>query len=1553
MASKVNVKFVVLLAVVLIVLFGGVAYLGFQAFTNSGEDYVRMGDEAAEQGDWLLASDMYERAVGQPDGRTKTEWLEKWKDALLKTTPDTEIEYQRAYGDFYIGILAQLARLQLYEAAPQREFLEALYQQNRLTGPSPEPWQRLVSATDEARRSLPEGDPASDALLRYRGLANLQLLQLLPDAGNIREETRNDLRTAFEADPQDIEAALGIVRWYTLEWSRHLRERREEQANVNYQAALEEINTLRQQFPNHPSVIIADLALRGAHAVESFPTPADRRRALERLRPLLDEAEQALRTAPVEQINDNIISQFHTIARLLRPEEADDVALSLIDRVLAEEPDNVRMQYARARRLRDLERFDEAIAQLEQVVELPDRPVSLEGLLLKSIRTSAIDQQAQCYLAKWETTDDQTAKQRALENARERRNTLVERLPSGADSAPALLLDAKLALAEGRYDIAVQKLHDLDNLRGAARTDPEVLKLLARSMEAKGEFGAAQAEYDRLLALTPWDLQVIRQAVRLDFQLRDTDKAFERLVAALELFPDDEMLQGWMMRVRAMRGDVTGIDDPAMAALVEIDRILKEADPDYEAAREIATSARADYPDNVSLLHALISIEANSNRPNEVRRLVNEGLEAFPNDARLREIQDRFAIFEADDRVAAVIAMIERSDLPEHAKAVQKYTVYKRAEMPERADEVLDEAERLYPDQPVVIDTLFVRALEREEMDKARQIAARAARLNVDLCDGALFEARLALAENDTEVALRKLETAVERLPTESRVWQLRGRVLLERGQVDQAIESLRKAFEFRPQDAETAEVFARALVQVQRNGEALTVARRARQFNPSDRELTEIWLRLEELAGDPAVAASERTRRMRANPGDEDNKIALASLLLTLERWDEARQIIDEAKPFEGMEQRYRYDILASRWHAMQGDVETGKQILLDYIADVPQGELTVEPYIALGRFLIDFNREDQGIAAFREGARYQGQDMAADRVLANYFFDSADTFADRERRRARYEQALEPYRRMIEQNATDKNFAILRYVETLLRIQRYDDAEKALNQYASGMENDLRVLLLRAQAARGKGDNSRALAFVDRAVQNSPGDARPFILRAQFNFNDEVLFNDVLADLNQALDLQPGSVQARQMKASLFIRRNRPNDALTEMKRGVELNPNSDDMRSALLSQLVAMQRFDEALTEARAAVDANPGIVKWMLGGGEIAMRYYQNQRERGNARAAADNAAVAVQFLEEAFEARPDSNIGFRLATALLRCQPPRAGRVLEIVDELGDETVDRSSNLMIVKARALMEQDKDREALDLAGRALQLVDTNDELVAWDSEMKLIMNDLKELAIFMKNHQPRPEVAQLYEVHLIRVQLPDSEQNPNELVSRLKAVLAQTDPAEDAYTQVEAYRLLGALYYGQEKFREAADAFRQGTVLVPDDLEFNNNLAFTLAKHLDTPGDALAPAEKAAELAPTNSAVLDTLGWVLFRLEQWDRAEQVLIRAIDAARGGRELIPAKLHLASVREKKGNKADAQRLANEVREEINNFKRRGIDFETEYGREVDDLMRRLNQAE
>jgi tetratricopeptide (TPR) repeat protein len=106
-----------------------------------------------------------------------------------------------------------------------------------------------------------------------------------------------------------------------------------------------------------------------------------------------------------------------------------------------------------------------------------------------------------------------------------------------------------------------------------------------------------------------------------------------------------------------------------------------------------------------------------------------------------------------------------------------------------------------------------------------------------------------------------------------------------------------------------------------------------------------------------------------------------------------------------------------------------------------------------------------------------------------------------------------------------------------------------------------------------------------------------------------------------------------------------------------------------------------------------------------------------------------------------------------------------------------------------------------------------------------------------------------------------------------------------------------------------------ALRELTALLkarPDDPAALNALGYTLADHNQKLARARALIERAYAAAPKNAAILDSLGWVLFRQGHGEQALPYLTAAYADDRGG----DIAAHLGEVLWRLGKQADAERV-------------------------------------
>jgi tetratricopeptide (TPR) repeat protein len=90
--------------------------------------------------------------------------------------------------------------------------------------------------------------------------------------------------------------------------------------------------------------------------------------------------------------------------------------------------------------------------------------------------------------------------------------------------------------------------------------------------------------------------------------------------------------------------------------------------------------------------------------------------------------------------------------------------------------------------------------------------------------------------------------------------------------------------------------------------------------------------------------------------------------------------------------------------------------------------------------------------------------------------------------------------------------------------------------------------------------------------------------------------------------------------------------------------------------------------------------------------------------------------------------------------------------------------------------------------------------------------------------------------------------------------------------------------GAMYERMKKFEQAEAEFRKVLEANPTSPSTLNYLGYMLADRNTRLNEALSMIQQAVDQEPTNSAFLDSLGWVYFRLNRLDEAEESLRRSL---------------------------------------------------------------------
>jgi len=1566
MASKVNTKFVIILAASLVIVFGGLAGMMFYMQLRSGDRLVRKGDELFAAGEYKLAAEKYSRAVNKDQSRL--DWIEKWRDALVKTTPPNQAQYTDAYIRQYMGILRKMGTLRPTEPDRQLPLIEEMERRFRIVpGAISVPViQEMTTTMDEKLQRLDPTDPNTKKIIGIRGLVGYEEMLRFPVDDAKRERVLADLRVGAEGVPTDPRFQLGIVQWYDTEIYRiEVRENRPgDPVASDYKDKLaQERATLLEKFGSEPSVIVEEFQASARDAVRNARTPEQRNAVVKDLQTQAATLLTQVESIPIEKFS---VEDFLMMVTALT-QASDTASLPRIaawaDSFRTAHPEDPRTIIATARIFRDSKNYARAYEVYDTCVSLKDVPVSLEGVVLPSYRRIAAAERIDTALLQREEAKDPAEQARLLALAKEKRDALAAMVDVGSESE-LKLRDARIAVVEEDFSKAVA-LFDEIRIEGEA-DNPQILASEADALVRLGRVGDAKRLYERLIQLGQERPGVLIRLAEIELGLNNLSRGTELLERVLVLEPENEYAKQRLRVVKtAMQpsgtGDAlpAGDADPIIMLLIKAQSARQEGN--LPQARIALREALDLAPTDIRILRQAVGVElAAKDRPAAIK-IAQEALAKDPERAELKALKLQVEI---EDPVEAAIAVINASGDSPVIKALSLYGVYLQNNRPEEASKAFADAEKADPDFPAVIEVGFARSVRDGKTDnfaRAAAYAERAAKLNIDERAGLTYQGRLEMARENFIAAEQTLQRAVQKLEYDPSSWRWLGQVQQRLGKVDLALASYDRAYTGDPRDVGIAAEYALLLSAAGQGPKAITVLSPEKgvlRYDPNNRGLLSLWLDMEAAYGDRDKAIQTRGRIFDSDPANISNLRQYFTLLLQDKSFDRAKQVVDalaklpEAKGAEVALARARVLAMEGAQAESEDDrkaaVDAGRAIITEYAASVPEAERTDFPYIALAAFEREFGSAEGAMAALEAGSPYQNaKERQVDRALGDLLFalgdaqlrnaataTAAENVDEAQKAKAKAQEYFthseQCYSRVSESDPTSVDVK-KRHAETLIRLEQFDRALALLQTI--GNADDLQVLLLQENVAAKRGDKREMRAVIDRAVEKHPNNPLPFYRRALVNMGDPSRVADQIADLDQAVKLKPDFIEAWQLRVRILTDQGRMEDAISQLGLAVQANPTNDDLIEYYMGVLQRNGRADQAKKVAFDIATARVDDTKWW----RIAAL---NAYDLGDYQ-------QAETLYKKIYDMAPGPGPAMDLLNSYLRRENPppsraEVNRILPLIEK--EENLTPGGKMLMARAKEFLGETAKAEEYTISAYKDAKTDPFASRLWFENVVLRFNRDREHAFEYVLTNKAYPDLPAIIRLLALRRDIAAGA-NPSSVLEKVEQLAPEC--AGNRYTQSEMLRVRNMMHYTMGDYEQAAKDCREGLALIPTDLEFNNNLAYVLANHMKDPRAALPYAEMAAKVAPTDPAVLDTLGWVYFQSEKYRDADDAFNRAIATSKTPDDLVPAYLHQAQNKQKLPDINEAIRLAKLAK---TNVEKASPAIRDQYGPQIDALLTELN---
>lgn len=1508
MAARVNVRFVTILCVVVGVVFVGMAGAAYFVVKKSASDHFEAAQAYAQAGNLLEAEKSYSKAVNKEP--TNVVYIEHWIESIEKLTPETQTKYSDMYWRNYVPAMRQLAVAKRTDVDAWDKHLNSEYERrNKFGAAGRSSWQSMLTETNTALAYFQASDESDNPdadwhrLRRYRALSNLNMRLESGDADpEFRDKTVLDFEAALRVDPTDVESAVGLYNWLISEADDTRIGRSDPRTYLDQ--AREVLDTFLAASPNHPRALIARIYydLRtDALPIRELRTQEERVRAnvalTQKYAPRVAElVEDILQNSPPELINVDVVKQLHRLERVTAPTNE----IPLTDRLLAvarrTHEDNpgqtALLVYHEGVFAEEAGEQERAINAYKSVMELPDVPVSLEGIILTLLRGQAVLRRVQSAIdlaSRAEEGQVQAARDRVAEYRKE----VDTYWPQGTPSV--MLLDARIAFLNGQMADA-QRLA-IAYQRESSGKDEEVHRLLSGIYIRRNQIGQAVEELKKYVEINPNVPVAWVQLSDLQGQIGDKRGALESIEKAAQLAPDDQNIQE---RYRAIRVtlNLEASDDPIQQALVRVERLLDTTggvSPRRDQAIAVLRQTLAQHGDDIRLYYQLAGILALQQQADEATRVLDEAIAKYPDNQPLKELRARIRLG---------VGEVPEGTPPVQAKMFQ-YRNLMRDGRVDDARVLLAEAASIDPDDPEVLQAQINEAVAAEAFDEARRLIDRATQLNIDQAGGRILRTSLLDAQGRHAEALAMINSVISDGLTSVPVLYRRALIYRNMGRAEDAVADYLEILRRQPNNINNIREVIGALAELGRFTRALEIARQSQRVAGADPAYLNQWLSLEAEVGDTTAAMLRREEIRDKQPNDRQNNLALARVYVKLGEWAKARTVLDELR---AEQDDVALVMLDSLWHAEQGEVGRAINTFEAYLAKrQADGAMDARDTLAYANFLQSQGQTGRAVAMLRASTHLDtAEDKPILRRLAFLLLTAG-----------RSDEAVDVIDQLIAAGQDTDGTLRLARVEAYLRGNQLDKAQAAMNALDAKAKGSEAAGILRSDLALRRGDTRAARQALSDTLAAHPTSARAYVGRAQIIWSElqqDAGFTaaeraqhtrDANEDLSEAIRLDPANWEAYQLQSLMAMAAGRYDTAVAAVAKALEYNPRLSTLRDRLIRKLVEEGDTPRAMTIIDTAMKANPADV-------DLRVHF---------ARLMADlnRSAESVRLFEAALAQRRNPVIAAQLVEYLLGLNTSDSRAKARQVLTDPNLNVSGTWQLQLMAAGLSLIEGNRARAVTQARQSFEMVRNDPSgVVRWFNALPSIIKDhavRMDIALQLGVEQTPQRVG---EIMLASLMLEDPSTEPQGL-STLRRLARDSDTT----VALRAGQLLGDTLYTMEDYPAAVEAWRGVLELDPNVGQSLNNLAYVLATKMGQCEQAITLVQKAIDVGGVASTIAySTLAVAYTRCDRLDEAQQIVDRLMELARNTPEEALAVIRQGEIDLARGRLEQARARLKEARE-------------------------------
>ena len=385
----------------------------------------------------------------------------------------------------------------------------------------------------------------------------------------------------------------------------------------------------------------------------------------------------------------------------------------------------------------------------------------------------------------------------------------------------------------------------------------------------------------------------------------------------------------------------------------------------------------------------------------------------------------------------------------------------------------------------------------------------------------------------------------------------------------------------------------------------------------------------------------------------------------------------------------------------------------------------------------------------------------------------------------------------------------------------KKYDEAISLLENVFSRDPDNPEARILQANIWLAKGDSGKAVAILDKLNTTYPNNPLIKFQIARAYVQNKNLPQATVA-LEQAIAAKPDFNEAILALAELNLRTGKVQAVIPPMEDLLKKHPDLPQARLFLSDAYRALGKLDQAALLFRDQIKATPDAAEAHLFLGMILRQQKKNDEAR--------------QELEKAIELAPND---------------------LRPVDQLVEmDIADQRYDAAMQHLHEQLEKNPNVAGTHFLQGKIYAAQKNWPRAEAELQKAIDING---------------NFAAAYDL-LVQVYL--AENKMPEVIRQLEAELAKNP------NNPRALMIMGFVYMQMKEYPKARDAYEKILALNQDSVPALNNLAYIYSDQLPQPDRAYELGQKAKTLEPNDPSIADTLGWILYKKSDYERAFELL-------------------------------------------------------------------------